>query len=336
MPSSSATMRALVFDAPATDAASTRVGELPIPEPGPGRVSIRVTHAGVNFKDVMARRGDAGYVPDWPFVPGLEVAGFIHALGAGVSDLGVGEAVAAFTGAGGLAEVAIADARLTVPIPQGLAPKRAAAAPGALLTAALLIGELGHMRAGETLLVHGAAGGVGHAAAQLARLGGAGLLVGIVGDSRRADAATRAGYDVVVARGAHMGSAIHAATHGHGVDLILDPQGTALLDVDLKVAAPGARVILFGNASGAALGALPPLSRLMAANVSLTGFSLAALASADPARVATTLRHVLDQLAIGALDLDLTVIDGLSAAAAAQQALANGQGSVKYVVDVRS
>ena len=93
---SSAVMRAIIFDAPAPDTTDTRVGELPIPEPGPGAVSIRVTHAGVNFKDIMARRGDPGYVPDWPFVPGLEVAGFIDAVGAGVNDLSVGDSVVAY------------------------------------------------------------------------------------------------------------------------------------------------------------------------------------------------------------------------------------------------
>lgn len=333
---SSAVMRALIFDAPAPDTTDTRVGELPIPEPGPGAVSIRVTHAGVNFKDIMARRGDPGYVPDWPFVPGLEVAGFIDAVGAGVSELSVGDSVVAFTGAGGLAEVAIADARLTVQMPHGLAPERAAAGPGALLTAALLISEFGHLRPGEKLLVHSAAGAVGHAAAQLARLGGAELVLGTVGDADRADAARRGGYDTVFAREPDLGSAIRAATDGHGVDLILDPQGTTLLHVDLEVSAPGARVILFGNASGGPLDALPPLSRLMMGNVSLRGFSLAALTATDPLRVAATLRQVLDHLAAGALDLDVTIIDGLSAAAEAQQALAERRGSTKYVVDVTS
>jgi NADPH2:quinone reductase len=329
-------MRALVFDAPAPDTTTTRIGEFPIPKPGPGAVSIHVTHAGVNFKDVMARRGDPGYVPHWPFVPGLEVAGSIRAVGAGVSELNIGQPVAAFTGAGGLAEVAIADARLTVPIPHGLFPERAAAAPGALLTAALLIGEVGRLRAGETLLVHSAAGGVGTAAAQLARLAGAELLLGTVGDARRADAARHGGYDTVLARQPDLVAAIRAATDGHGVDLILDPQGTALLDIDLDVAAPGARIILFGNATGTPLAALPPLGQLMAANVSLAGFSLAALAATDPARLATTLRRVLDQLAVGALDLDLTVLDGLDAAPDAQQDLADGSGHTKFVIDVTS
>ena len=263
-------------------------------------MSIRVTHAGVNFKDIMARRGDPGYVPHWPFVPGLEVAGFIHAVGASVSEFSVGDSVVAFTGAGGLAEVAIADARLTVQMPHGLAPERAAAGPGALLTAALLISELGHLRPGEKLPVHSAAGAVGHAAAQLARLGGAELLLGTVGDTDRAHAARRGGYDTVFAREPDLGSAIRAATDGHGVDLILDPQGTTQPPHDGKRLAQQ--------------------------------LSLAALTATDPLRVAATLRRVLDHLAASAVDLDVTIIDGLSAAAEAQQALAERRGSTKHVV----
>src|SRR6516165_7170243 len=147
-------MQALIFDGPAPDARASRVTELAVPEPAPGAVSIDVHYAGVNFKDVMARRGDPGYVPSWPFVPGLEVAGTVHELGAGVNGLQVGDRVTAFTDHGGLAEVAVAPADLTVRVPAGLDLERAAAAPGALTTAALLLSDFGHLRPGEVVLVH--------------------------------------------------------------------------------------------------------------------------------------------------------------------------------------
>jgi NADPH2:quinone reductase len=105
-------MRALVFDRPAPDASATRVTELPVPEPGPGRIAVDVACAGVNFIDVMARRGDPGYAPEWPFVPGLEIAGSVRALGPGVERPAPGSRVAAFVGRGGLAEVALAPAAL--------------------------------------------------------------------------------------------------------------------------------------------------------------------------------------------------------------------------------
>ena len=96
-------MQAVVFTRPAPDRRATRIDELPVPEPKAGEVTIDVSHAGVNFIDVMARRGDAGYADSWPFVPGLEVAGTVRALGAGVEGLTLGTRVAAFTGARGLA-----------------------------------------------------------------------------------------------------------------------------------------------------------------------------------------------------------------------------------------
>lgn len=163
-------MRALVFDGPAPDTRCTRVIQVPVPDPGPGQITVDVQYAGINFKDVMARRGDAGYVTRWPFVPGLEVSGIVRALGAEVAGLSVGDRVAAFTDSGGLAQVAVAPAELAVRLPEGLDLAAAAAAPGAMSTAALLVGEMGRLREGETVLVHSAAGGVGQAVVRLARL----------------------------------------------------------------------------------------------------------------------------------------------------------------------
>ncbi len=330
----SARMCALVFDAPAPDTRATRVAELSVPEPGPGQVSIDVSHAGVNFKDVMARRGDVGYVSRWPFVPGLEVAGVVRALGPGVTNFAVGERVVAFTGEGGLAQVAVAGAALTTHVPAGLALHRAAAAPGALVSAEFLVTDLGRLRPGEVVVVHGAAGGVGQAVAGLARLAGAGRLIGTVGGPGRTAAAHEAGYETVLVRGPGLASAVREATDGRGADLVLDPQGTTLLETDLQFAAPGARIVLFGNASGTPLAPLPPLQALMAANASIAGFSLAALAASAPARVATALARVLNQLAVGDLDIELTAVGGLAAAAAAQQALAEGRGRGKHIVHV--
>jgi NADPH2:quinone reductase len=327
-------MQALIYDAPAPDASSTRVGELGVPAPEPGEVTIRVTHAGVNFKDIMARRGDPGYVAAWPFVPGLEVAGVVHAVGTGVQELSVGRRVTAFTGDGGMAEFVTADARHTILTPEGLGNEVAAAATGVLVSAAVLVDDLGRLRAGETVLLHGAAGGVGHAVAQYARLRGAGRLLGTVGGSARAQAARRAGYDAVATRGPDLAAEVRSMAGDRGVDLILDPQGTTLLDVDLAVAAPGARIVLFGNTAGTALDALPPVGRLMGGLLSVTGFSLAALAAGDPAWLRATLGRVLADLASGAVTLDVTVVEGLAAAADTQQALAEGRGASKYVVAV--
>src|SRR3954465_6410082 len=105
-------MRAVVFDRAAPDASATHVADVRVPEPGPGQIAVDVACAGVNFIDVMARRGDPGYASAWPFVPGLEIAGTVRSLGPGAERPARGARVAAFVGRGGLAEVALAPAAL--------------------------------------------------------------------------------------------------------------------------------------------------------------------------------------------------------------------------------
>jgi NADPH2:quinone reductase len=159
-------------------------------------------------------------------------------------------------------------------------------------------------------------------------------VLGTVGDVTRAAAATRAGYDAAHVRGPDLTSAIRERTGGRPIDLVLDPQGTALLDLDLDVVAAGGRIVLFGNASGATLDPLPDARRLFAANASIAGFSLAALAARAPGRVAGAMHDVLNHLAAGELDIELTLVDGLDAAPQAQQALAEGRGRGKQIVRV--
>jgi NADPH2:quinone reductase len=327
-------MNALIFEAPSDDPARTRIVELPEPEPGPGEIAIDVHHAGVNFKDIMARRGDPGYATHWPFVPGLEVAGTVRALGDGVSGFSVGQAVAAYTGAGGLAEVAVADSALVQPVPEGVPLELAAATPGALVTGALLLEELGRLQPGEVVLLHGASGGVGQAVARLARAGGARLVLGTVGSAARVESALAAGYDHVFPRDGALAEAVLAATDGHGVDLLLDPRGTTLLDLDLESAAVGGRIILFGNAGGTPFDPLPALERLLARNISLGGFSLAAFAARAPHRVGAALRAARERLAANEIAFAVAPVAGLERAPAAQQALAEGRLEHKPVVAI--
>src|SRR5262252_9238758 len=132
-------MKAVIMTAPALDGSTTGVADIDERRPGPGQVAIDVAYAGVNFIDVMARRGDPGYAPAWPYVPGLEVAGTIRSVGAGAREQRAGQRVAAFTPGGGLAEVAIAAAEVTVAVPPGVPLGTAAAAPVVVSTALLLL-----------------------------------------------------------------------------------------------------------------------------------------------------------------------------------------------------
>ena len=161
-------MKAVIMTAPAGDGSTTRVADIDEPLPGPGQLAIDVAYAGVNFIDVMARRGDPGYASTWPYVPGLEVAGTIRSVGSGVRDLRAGERVAAFTPGGGLAEVAIAAAEVTVKVPPEVPLGTAAAAPLVVSTALLLLTDRARIRPGESVLMHSASGGIGSVVSQVA------------------------------------------------------------------------------------------------------------------------------------------------------------------------
>jgi NADPH:quinone reductase len=319
---------------PSPGADRTRVRDLDIPRPGPGQVTIDVGYAGINFIDVMARRGDPGYASGWPYVPGLEVAGTIREVGAGVMAPPAGRRVAAFTRGGGLAEVAVADAALVVPVPDEVGLPAAAAAPLMLSSASLLLSDVVRIRPNETILMHSSSGGLGRAIAQLALQLGAVPSIGTVGWPEKAAGALRSGWHRAFARDAGLAGAVRAAVPD-GVDVILDPSGTALLDVDLEVAAPGGRIVLFGNPGGEPPGPLPPLAKLIGGNVAIAGFSMSRLTATSPARAAQALQRVLRLLAGEQLDLAVTELGSLDDVPAAQQSLAEGRSPGKYVAATR-
>jgi NADPH2:quinone reductase len=326
-------MQALQMAAPAADSSATEVVTVDEPRPGPGEVAIDVAFAGLNFIDVMARRGDPGYAPGWPYVAGLEVAGTVRAVGDGIEDRRVGDRVAAFTAGGGFAEVAVAPAALTAEVPPGVALEVAAAAPLVLSTAVLLLADVVRIRPGESVWMHSASGGLGSAVPQVAAALHSGARVGIVGNPGKVPAAAAAGWDHVVASSTSPASAIRELVPG-GIDVILDPTGTQNLDLDLTVAAPGARIVLFGNPGGGAPAPLPPMGRLIGGNVGILGFSISSLSRARPAPVATALRRGLGLLAAGDVRLDVTVANGLGAVPEIHDLLAARRASGKHVARI--
>ncbi|MFB7666082.1 zinc-binding alcohol dehydrogenase family protein [Kitasatospora sp. NPDC056138] len=325
-------MRALVMTAPG-GAENSVVAEIDEPAPGPGELTIDVAYAGLNFVDVMARRGDAGYAT-WPHRPGLEVSGTVRALGPDVHGLAVGDRVVAVPKGAGMSEVALAAAELTVPVPDGVGLAEAAATPLGLATSLLLLTEAGRFNPGDTVLVHSASGGIGSAIARLVPLLGGGRLIGTVGRPEKIAEAERAGYQLVLARDGDPTEAIRSATGGRGVDLVLDPLGTTALGLDLDLAAPGGRVVLFGNATGAPVDALPPAERLLRGNLTISGFSHRGLVAGAPARVAAAVSRILGFLADGRLTLPVTEVPGLAGIPAAHDLLAEGRGTGKYVARI--
>jgi NADPH2:quinone reductase len=323
-------MRALVMAAPG-GAEQSAVRDVEEPVPGPGEMLIDVEYAGINFVDVMSRRGDSRYVPSWPFVPGMEVAGTVR----GGDGFPAGQRVTALTPSGGLAEVAVVSAARAVPVPDAVPLPVAAAVPAALATALLLLTDAARFAAGETVLVHSASGGVGALLARLVPVFGGGRLLGTVGRPEKVALAVEAGYEAAFARGEGLVDAVRAATGGRGVDVVLDPLGTLELESDLAVLAPGGRIVLFGNASGAPQGPLPPAGRLLGANAGVIGFSLSSLAASAPERVAGAMRRCLALLADGRLELPVTELASLAEVPAVHDLMAEGRGAGKYVVHIQ-
>jgi NADPH2:quinone reductase len=321
---------------PSSGVDRTEIREIEEPRPGPGEVTIDVAYAGINFIDVMARRGDAAYASAWPYAPGLEVSGAVRELGPGVTELAVGQKVAAFTLGGGLADVTRTRGEFVVPVPDQVPSRVAAAAPLMLATGLLLLSDAARFRPGESVLVHSASGGVGSAIAQLVPALGGGLRIGTVGRPGKVASALASGYDVAVARTEDVAGAVRDATGGAGVDIVLDPLGTAMLETDLVLTAPGGRIVLFGNAGGGEQVPLPSAGRLIGGNLAIGGFSISRLWATAPYRASAGLRRVLDLIAEGRMDIAVTEVSSLAEVPAVHQLLADGRGEGKYVARLAS
>jgi NADPH2:quinone reductase len=311
-----------------------RLVETDAPEPGPGEVAIDVAYAGVNFAEIKARRN--GYrVPQLPFRPGLEVAGRVRALGAGVTeltDLTVGQEVAALTTQGGYAEVALAPAATVFPVPAGLPLRTAATLPTVLPTAHALVHEAGRLRAGESVLIQGAAGGVGTVAGQLAHRVGEGAVYGVVSSAGKAEFALKHGYDQVFV-GDDWARQLAGATGGRGVDLLLDPIGGEQLRRSLDSLAPFGRVVSFGNTSDEApwqFGAaeLGPGAR------SVAFFSILTLAVTEPAALRALSERAFRLVAEGEVTLPVTAELPLAEAAEAHRLMESRTTTGKLLLRV--
>ena len=326
-------MRALVISGPG-DGGDLRVRQVPEAAPGPGDVSIDVAFAGINFADVMVMRGDHAYAAGWPYVPGLEVSGSIRQVGEGVHGLVTGQRVTAYTYGGGLSEIAVARAGMVVPLPEDVSLVAAAAVPVTLSTAHLLLADGVRLRAGDSVLVHSASGGMGTALAALARRYEPTRLIGTVGREEKVAAAEAAGYDTVFVRDEGLVERILRCTDGQRFSVVLGALGTDLLDDDIRLTAPGGRILRYGNAPGGSAVALPPLSALNSGNLSIGGFSRRALATAEPARVAAALRTSVALLTAGEVAVPVEQIAGLDAVPAFFRAMARGETSGKHVVRI--
>lgn len=298
-------MRALEMTEPG-DPSVLRVVDRRAPAPGPGQVLIRVTYAGLNFTDVLARRGAPGYASQWPFVPGMEVAGTIEGpVGDGVTGLASGDTVVAFTpDGGGFAEFVVADALLTSIVPAGVGLPSATIVP---LTSATALGLVrrSHAEPGNAVLVTSAGGGVGTALASILARQNVGVLVGGVGSAEKLDSLAP-GFVPVLRDEGFLANATAAA--GSAFDVILDSVGGSLLSETADHVAVGGRLVSYGAAAGQPDPETPPYGALRSGNHTISGFSILKLARAAPESVQTLIADVLGLVDDGLVITPPTII----------------------------
>jgi putative PIG3 family NAD(P)H quinone oxidoreductase len=260
----------------------------PVPEPAEGEVLIRVAAAGVNRPDVMQRRGNYAPPPGASPIPGLEVAGEIVALGAGVAEWALGDRVCALVGGGGYAEYCAAPAPQCLPVPMGLSLLEAAALPETFFTVWTNVFDRGRLQAGETILIHGGSSGIGTTAIQLARDSGARIFT-TVGNAEKARACEELGAERAINyREEDYVAVVGELTGGEGVNLILDMVGGDYIPRDVEALAVEGRLvqIAFQKPSRMEFDFLP----VMLKRLTITGSTLRPRSVAEKGAIAAALR----------------------------------------------
>ena len=225
-------------------------GTRALPQAGQGEVLIKVAAAGVNRPDVLQRKGGYAPPPGASDIPGLEIAGSIVALGAGVSDWSPGDQVTALVTGGGYAEYCAAPAPQCLPLPQGLSLAEAAALPETFFTVWSNVFDRGRLAAGERFLVHGGSSGIGTTAIQLAHAFGARVFT-TAGSAEKCKACEDLGAERAINyRDADFVAAIKEATDGAGVDVILDMVGGDYIARDIELLAPDGRLVFIAFLGG--------------------------------------------------------------------------------------
>jgi NADPH2:quinone reductase len=298
-----------------------RLEEVPLPEPGPRQARVRLHAIGVNFIDVYHRTGL--YKVPAPFTPGSEGAGVVSAVGA-EAEVRVGDRVAWAGALGSYAEEAVVPAEKLLPLPVGLGWEQAAAAPLQGMTAHYLATDTRRLQAGDTALVHAAAGGVGLLLVQVAKMKGA-RVFGTVSTPEKAALARGAGADeTILYTEEDFLEAVKRLTDGRGVDVVYDSVGRTTFDRSLEALAVRGTLALFGQSSGV----VPPVdpSRLAAKGVFLTRPTLWHYTATREELLARA-RDVFSWIANGLLKLRVHRTFPLAEAAAAHRQL-EGRASV--------
>jgi NADPH2:quinone reductase len=269
--------------------------EVPEPVPAQGQVLIDVEYAGVAFPDVLRTRGEYQLRPELPFSPGWEVSGVVRADGGGFK---ARDRVAAMPIVGGFAESVAVDARMVFPLPDSVSFAQGAALPLNYLTAHLALVRRGQLEEGETVMVQGAAGGLGTAVCSLAGALGA-RVIAVVSTVEKGEIVSAAGaHDVVLAKG--FKDQVRRLTDGRGVDMVVDPVGGDRFTDSLRSLATEGRLLVLGFAGGD----IPTVrtNRLLLTNTCVMGVASNELWTLDPSYPAEQWRDLIPRVASGSID----------------------------------
>jgi NADPH2:quinone reductase len=278
-------MQAIVIEGGKGPPEALKLGEVETPKPGPGQILIRIEAAGVNRPDVIQRLGFYPPPPGAPATMGLEVAGEVTQ---GAGRWKVGDKVCALLGGGGYAEFAVCDARHALPIPKGLSAIEAAGLPETVFTVYANVFEGGALKAGETLLVHGATSGIGVTAIQMGKAAGA----KVIATSRGRDKAEQAltlGADVSIDAATEDFEALAKAAGG--VDVVLDMVGGAYFAKNLAALNTGGRIVYIASLGGGTVEL--PIGAMMMKRATITGSTLRPRGADEKARLAGEVERVV-------------------------------------------
>jgi NADPH2:quinone reductase len=275
------------------------VADVEMPAPKAGEVRVCVAAAGVNFPDALIVQKKYQVQPALPFTPGTEVAGTVDQVGDGVRGVRVGDRVIAFVGIGGFAEYACAPAALVAPIPQGVGDEVAAAFILTYATSHHALFDRGHLKAGETLLVLGAGGGVGLAAVELGKIAGARVIAAASSEDKLRTAREHGADALIDYSKQDLREAVKAATDGKGADVIYDPVGGKLTEAALRSLAWRGRLLVIGFAQGE----IPqiPANLLLIKGTSAVGVFWGDFAKREPKANGAMLAELFGWLAAGKL-----------------------------------
>lgn len=309
--------------------AGLAMDDVPLPEPGPGQVRLKINACGVNFADTLIVRGRYQEKPPLPFAPGMEVCGTVDALGEGVADPAPGTRVAASCGTGGFAEYALAPARACAAVPASMNDTQAAAFQVAYGTSHVALGHKARLQPGERLLVLGAAGGVGLTAVEIGKLMGAEVIAVARGAARLEQARATGADHLLDSRTTDVRAAVKALG---GADVVYDPVGGNAWQAAIGAANPDARLIPIGFASGE----IPqiPANILLVKNLTVIGFYWGGYARFRPQVIAESMRTLFGWFEAGRIKPHVSHVVPLAEANRALDLLESRQATGKVVVAV--